>query len=175
MRHRHLDYDHGTPVASLGLAALDDLLERGDLDDWTALARAVAKDPGGELATSVLHLVEHHPMYGTSALWRTWIERLRKGGGEAAMPRPAATDLASVRRGRELTQTELAARLGVAQPDVSKLERRSDARLSTLRAYVAATGGRLRCEAVYEDGTVVELSLGRDQSSQVVGRRGSGE
>jgi transcriptional regulator with XRE-family HTH domain len=43
-----------------------------------------------------------------------------------------------------LTQQQLASAMGVAQPDLSRLERRADARLSTLRAYVEATGARLR-------------------------------
>lgn len=47
MRHRHLDVPAGTPPDQLGAAAIDDLLDRGDLDDWTPLARAVAADPWG--------------------------------------------------------------------------------------------------------------------------------
>jgi hypothetical protein len=37
--------------------------------------------------------------------------------------------------------------VGVAQSDLSRLERRGDARLSTLRAYAEATGARLRLVA----------------------------
>jgi hypothetical protein len=80
MRHRHLDYPPGTPPGELGLAGLDDLLDRGDLDDWAPLARAVAADPHGVLADRVHRIVEAHPMYGTSLLWRTWIDRLRGDG-----------------------------------------------------------------------------------------------
>lgn len=43
-----------------------------------------------------------------------------------------------------LTQVELAERMGISQSDLSKLERRRDIRLSTLRAYAAALGGDIR-------------------------------
>ncbi len=81
MNHRHLDYD-GVPVAERGLAALDDILDRGDFTDWRPLAQAIAKDPHGLLATQVLHLCDAHPMQGTSPLWRAWISarRARLGG-----------------------------------------------------------------------------------------------
>jgi len=78
MRFRHLDYDPATPVHELGPAAIDALLERGDLADWAPLLRAVAHDPWGPTAETVLHLCDAHPMYGTSQLWRAWIERRRK-------------------------------------------------------------------------------------------------
>lgn len=77
MRHRHLEIPEGTPVEDLGLAALDDLLDRGDLDDWRPLLRAIAADPHGQLSERVLHLVDAHQMQGTSALWRGWIASVR--------------------------------------------------------------------------------------------------
>ena len=137
MEFRNLDYPPGTAVTELGPAALDALLDRGDLDDWTPLARAIADDPWGPTAHTVLRLCEAHPMYGTSALWRTWIER-RRGHAD-----PGATTLAEARASAGLTQTEVAERLGIGQSDVSKLERRSDVLLSTLRAYARAIGARL--------------------------------
>jgi transcriptional regulator with XRE-family HTH domain len=76
-------------------------------------------------------------MYGTSALWHAWIERRRR------RPGPEGTTLAEARTRAGLTQTEVAERLGIGQSDVSKLERRSDVRLSTLRAYARAIGARL--------------------------------
>jgi hypothetical protein len=33
MIHRHLDHPKGTPPAQRGPAAIDDLLDRGDLED----------------------------------------------------------------------------------------------------------------------------------------------
>ena len=57
-------------------------------------------------------------------------------------------------RGAALTQAELAERLGISQSDVSKLERRRDVRLSTLRDDTAALGARLRLVAETRDGAV---------------------
>ncbi|MGH3665497.1 MAG: helix-turn-helix domain-containing protein [Egibacteraceae bacterium] len=152
MRYRHLDYGLQTPVAQLGLAALDDLLDRGDLDDWAPLARAVAADPHGVLAERVLRLVDAHPMYGTSRLWRTWIERLRDCRGPRGAP-PAAT-LRDLRQRAGLTQRQVAARMGVTQPDLSRLERRGDVKLSSLRGYTSAAGATLRLVADSAEGEV---------------------
>ena len=52
--------------------------------------------------------------------------------------------LARVRRSLGTTQTEVADALGVGQPAVSNLERRHDPKVSTLAAWAAALGGRLR-------------------------------
>lgn len=144
MRHRHLDYEPGTPVDRLGRAAIDNLLDRGDLADWAPLAAAILKDPYGTLAETVRELCAAHPMYGTSLLWRSWIDRLRRSSG-----RPQR--LAELRASRGLTQVHVARCAGMAQSDVSKLERRGDPRLSTLVRYVSATGGRLHLIAEYPD------------------------
>jgi hypothetical protein len=76
--HRHLDVPPGTPPESLPSAAIVDILDRGDLDDWQPLAAAVARDPHGELARRIERLVRAYPMYGTTLLWLGWIERLRE-------------------------------------------------------------------------------------------------
>lgn len=154
MIHRHLDYDPATPMAERGLAALDDLLDRGDLDDWAPLAKAVAADPDGELASKVLAICAAHPMYGTSLLWQGWITELKGSGTSTAPAAPAGLSLAELRVRRNLRQVDVAIRLGATQPDVSKLESRRDLRVSTLTAYIAATGGRLDCRAIYPDEVV---------------------
>jgi len=137
MRFRHLDYPAGTAITDLGPAALDALLERGDLEAWQPLLEAIADDPWGPTAETVLRLCDAHPMYGTSNLWRGWIERRRHTSG------PGSTTLAEARARAGLTQAQVAERLGIGQSDVSKLERRTDVRLSTLRAYARAIGARL--------------------------------
>jgi hypothetical protein len=49
--------------------------------------------------------------------------------------------LVELRRRRELTQAKIGARLRINQDQVSRLERRADKLLSTLRKYFAAMGG----------------------------------
>lgn len=147
MRHRHLAPEPETPVTELGLAALDDILERGDLDDWKPLLAEIRQAPWGTLAENALHLVERHPMYGTSRLWRSWIEEQRSGQNPAS----AGPGLRELRLRHGVTQQEIGSRLGMTQPEVSKLEHRRDIRLSTARSFVQALGGRLVLTARFGD------------------------
>ncbi len=68
-------------------------------------------------------------------------------------------DLRALREAAGLTQEELAQRVAITQSQLSKLERREDFRLSTLRRYVAALGGQLEIVAVV-DGKRIRLSQG---------------
>jgi hypothetical protein len=157
--HRHLDIAPGTPPEELPLDALDDLLDRGDFDDWRALAAAVRGDPHGRLADRILWLCRSHPMYGTSRLWPEFIGRLRDDGA-------GALTLAGLRKRRGRAQAEVAHALGISQSDVSKLERRADLRVSTVRRFVAALGGSLRLAAAFPPGdadaspSTIELRVG---------------
>ena len=63
--------------------------------------------------------------------------------------------LAEVRKARLMTQNRLAELLQVNQGAISKMEKRSDMYLSTLRNYVEAMGGSLDIRAVFPDGEVV--------------------
>lgn len=78
MIHRHLDVPVDLSISEVGDAALDDLLDRGELNDWRLLLRAIAADPFGDLATRVLRLCQANPRYGTSALWQAWILHRRQ-------------------------------------------------------------------------------------------------
>jgi len=66
--------------------------------------------------------------------------------------------LAELRTRRSQTQADLAKVMATTQSAVSRLERQRDVLVSTLRDYVAATGGRLRVVAEYDDFDV-ELRL----------------
>lgn len=65
-----------------------------------------------------------------------------------------AMDLAELRDSLELTQEEVAARLQIAQSNVSRLEKRRDMLVSTLREVVEAFGGELHLVAEFPDGSV---------------------
>jgi transcriptional regulator with XRE-family HTH domain len=62
--------------------------------------------------------------------------------------------LHEIRNAREMTQGALAAELSLAQPAVSKLERRTDMYISTLRRYIEAMGGELEIIAHFPEGNV---------------------
>jgi DNA-binding Xre family transcriptional regulator len=66
----------------------------------------------------------------------------------------AEMPLHELREARRLTQEQLGEQLGVAQAEVSKLERRTDMYVSTLGRIIQAMGGRLELRAVFPDGEV---------------------
>ncbi len=65
--------------------------------------------------------------------------------------------LEELRGARRLTQTDMAEMLDVPQSSISRIERRADMYLSTLRDYVHAVGGELRIQAVFPDGGTVVI------------------
>ena len=66
----------------------------------------------------------------------------------------AELPLEQLRSARSLTQTNMAQILGVNQSAISKIEKRTDMYLSTLRSYVEAMGGSLEIQAVFPEGAV---------------------
>ena len=66
--------------------------------------------------------------------------------------------LRDLRKARKLTQARVAKVLGVTQDSVSRLEKRSDLLLSTLRKTVKAMGGDMRIIAEFPDRAPVVLS-----------------
>ena len=79
----------------------------------------------------------------------------RRGRTEVRV-RQAIKELAlnELREARKLTQAELADVLNVDQGSISKLERRTDIYISTLRRYVEAMGGTLQIRVVFPEGEV---------------------
>jgi transcriptional regulator with XRE-family HTH domain len=66
--------------------------------------------------------------------------------------------LRDLRKARKLTQACVAKTLGITQDSVSRLEKRSDLLLSTLRKTVKAMGGDVRIIAEFPDRAPVVLS-----------------
>jgi transcriptional regulator with XRE-family HTH domain len=66
--------------------------------------------------------------------------------------------LRELRHARQLTQVKMAKKLGVTQDSVSRLEKRTDLLLSTLRKTVEAMGGNLSLVAEFPDRAPVVLS-----------------
>ena len=65
-----------------------------------------------------------------------------------------AMPLEELRMARNITQTHLATLLRITQASVSKMEKRTDMYVSTLRSFVQAMGGELEIRAVFPEGTV---------------------
>ena len=66
----------------------------------------------------------------------------------------AEMPLHELRRARGVSQETLAKLLHIKQPNIAKLEKRTDMYLSTLRSYIEAMGGALEIRAVFPDGDV---------------------
>ena len=62
--------------------------------------------------------------------------------------------LQAVRQARQMTQADVGAALGIEQAAISKLERRNDMHVSTLREYIRALGGELKLVASFPDGDI---------------------
>lgn len=67
---------------------------------------------------------------------------------------PTRATLPELRGARKLSQSELASRLSINQGACSRMERRSDMLIGTLRNVVAAMGGELYLVARFPDETV---------------------
>jgi len=70
-----------------------------------------------------------------------------------------AATLRQLRKARRLTQEQLAEAMGISQSEISRIEQEANLLLSTLRRFVAATGGRLESRAVCDD-HAVSLEIG---------------
>ena len=66
--------------------------------------------------------------------------------------------LQELRRACEITQVKLAESLGVAQKQVSEIEKRTDMHISTLRRSIEAMGGKLSLVAEFPNRTPVMLT-----------------
>jgi transcriptional regulator with XRE-family HTH domain len=66
--------------------------------------------------------------------------------------------LRALRKARKITQTQLAKKLGVKQEQISRIEKRTDLHVSTLRRSIEALGGSLSLIAEFPDGAAVKLS-----------------
>ena len=68
--------------------------------------------------------------------------------------------LAELRERMKLTQSDIANTLGVKQPTVSDMEQRGrDLRLSSLKRYVEASGGKVRLDIELPDGSHYQFHL----------------
>jgi len=62
--------------------------------------------------------------------------------------------LRELRKARNATQVEVAMAMNIEQASVSKIERREDMYISTLREYVKALGGELKLVASFPDAQI---------------------
>ena len=94
----------------------------------------------------------HRPF---SELKKGWSPE-RRAENEARKAQMAAelVSLEQLREGLGISQEELANVMEVQQPAISKLVRRPDMKVSTLRELIAAMGGELHLTATFADRSV---------------------
>jgi len=98
--------------------------------------------------------------------------RRKKVGARAAQLIAEEMTLQELRKARKLTQVRMAKSLGITQDSVSRLEKRSDLLLSTLRKTVEAMGGSLCLVAEFPDREPVVLAgIAEDDPPQKPGGR----
>lgn len=85
------------------------------------------------------------------------------------MDRTYAMNLAMIRKAGQMTQVEVAKKLGVGQGVVSRLESRDDMLLSTLFDYLMATGAERASIVVTVHGNKIELDLSQLRRSRTEG------
>ncbi len=67
------------------------------------------------------------------------------------------TTLRELRKKQKLTQTDIAQLLGIKQENVSRLERRNNIHLSTLKDYIHALGGKLHLIVEFPNQEPIEI------------------
>jgi len=99
--------------------------------------------------------------------------RRKKVATRAAQLIAEEMTLQELRHARRLTQVHMAKQLGIGQDGVSKLEKRADLMISTLRKTVEAMGGSLSLVAEFPDRDPVVLSgiSGDEPESKPTGKR----
>lgn len=93
-------------------------------------------------------------------------EQVARAGGEAAVEAGkqklvaavVGRRLAEVRRGRGLTQQQVADRMGVTKGRISQIERGRIAGQEVLARYAAAMGGQLHQAIYFDDGDIAAIA-----------------
>jgi len=85
-------------------------------------------------------------------------DRVEKIEARAAQLIAEYMTLQDLRKARELTQERMAELLGIRQDSISKLEKRTDLLLSTLRGYLNAMGGELELVVKFGDRSPVIIT-----------------
>jgi len=73
--------------------------------------------------------------------------------------------LSQLRKARGLTQETMAELLGVSQAEVSKVERRTELYVGTLRKFIEAMNGELVIAARFPDGVEIPIRLAEQEDA----------
>jgi DNA-binding XRE family transcriptional regulator len=122
------------------------------------------------MTSSILKGAEGEQEQGSQKEMKTLDEKLkalpaarrRKIEKRAAQLIAEEMTMRELRKARHMTQAKMARSLGVKQEQISRIEKRTDLHISTLRRSIEAMGGKLSIVAEFPDGAPVVLTgLGR--------------
>lgn len=105
---------------------------------------------------------EYRTIPAAEVLARFSPERLEKINARALQLIAEEVGLTELRKARHLTQQDVAAKLGGKQAHVSRLEKRTDVKVSSLSEYVNALGADLSLLVTFPEGPLYRLDLRRD-------------
>lgn len=77
---------------------------------------------------------------------------------EKATKLKQAYQLSQLRQQADISQKQLADKMGVSQANISKVENGNDIQLSTLQRYISALGGKINITAQMPSGEVVIMA-----------------
>ena len=69
-----------------------------------------------------------------------------------------AYEIAQLRQNANLSQKQLAEKMGVSQANISKIENGKDVYLSTLKRYIATLGGEIHINATMPNGKTIVIA-----------------
>jgi DNA-binding transcriptional regulator YiaG len=78
IRFRNLDFDESTPIDRWPAEAIETVMDRGSLSDWSRLADAIRRNPWGPAARTTEAISSWGEHYGADALMAEVIRRARE-------------------------------------------------------------------------------------------------
>ncbi|MGD0479520.1 MAG: helix-turn-helix domain-containing protein [Terracidiphilus sp.] len=106
-----------------------------------------------------------------AALPRKRQDAIKARGNELLARVTRRMTLAEVRKGRKISQAQIAGALGIGQMQISRLERRRDPRLSTMQRTVAAMGGHLTLIATFPNQEPVVLTTAAAEKAKTAQKK----
>lgn len=118
LKFRNLDVSPRVPVREWPTEAVLTALERGSLQDWRRLTRAIDEDPWGDVARRVEQALKVSRPYGVTGLMERAIDQARAHAAGNERNEIARRVRRHLQRS-ELTQAEFAARIGTSASRLS--------------------------------------------------------
>lgn len=118
LKFRNVDADPSDPVESWPVEGIQAAMERGSLTDYRRVVAAIHRDPWGDVARRVEHVLGYTAPYGSAALMRRAIARARAQRDADARAEVAALLRRAV-SDSSLTQAAFARRLGTSASRLS--------------------------------------------------------